>query len=116
VEEILGRVLSSVEYKLDGICASIIRILTKFTKDTAASGVFTDNIAQENCERLFLSIVPDGSGRHVRELLWQREWENFRLRRGCEPLRYFEDYSTMLPSYTDSITCEPPKADGLMLA
>ena len=92
MEEILGRVLSSVEYKFDDIRASIICILTKFTKDTAASGVFTDNVAQENCERLFLSIVSDGNGRHLGELLWQREWENFRLRRGCRPLRYSENY------------------------
>jgi len=72
VKEILGRMLSSVEYKFDGISASIIRILTKFTKDTTASGVFTDNVAQENRERLFLAIVSDGSDGHLGELLWQK--------------------------------------------
>ena len=67
MEEIFSRILSRIEYKFDGICASIIRILTKFTEDTTASGVFVDNIAQESCERLFLTIVSDGSDRHPRD-------------------------------------------------
>ena len=62
--------LSSVEYKFNGICPSIIRILTKFTKDTTAGGVFTDDIAQEDCERLFLTIVPNGGDRHLGGLLY----------------------------------------------
>ena len=73
MEEILLRMLSSVEHKFDGICASIIRILTKFAKDTTAGGVFTDDIAQEDCERLFLTIVPNGGDRHLGELLQQSE-------------------------------------------
>ena len=65
VEKILSSMLSSVKHKFDSIGARIIRILTKFTKDTNASGVFTDDIMQEGCERLFLTIVSNRSDRHL---------------------------------------------------
>ena len=69
MEEVLSRMLSSVKYKFDSIGASIIRILTKFTKDTATRGVLTDNIAQDSSDRLLLDLVSHWSDRYLRELL-----------------------------------------------